>query len=332
MAQSMLEQVQRREVKSEKSPAEMSRVETSPARTEPVAVKPEGRRRPAPAPESRPAPSASVPSEPVSSSSNGEPAWYVYGVVAADRVDEDQTPLGIDSSHSVGTLSEGSLAAVYSYVAVDEFDDARLRANLADMAWIERVARTHEGVLEWTQQRTTVVPMRMCTVYRDEAGVREMLRREADALTDALVLLEGKDEWGVKVLVDPSAQTRPGTDTGDEEGPDAGALYMRRRQDELDQAEKDAQALEAAAGQIHEQLSAVAVDSLVAPAQRAEANGYEAEMVLNGIYLVEQRTASEFHQQVRALDEQYREFGLRLVETGPWPAYNFVAGAIGAPW
>jgi hypothetical protein len=288
------------------------------------------RRRAASAPQPAPASASRVdPRE----SDAGELAWYVYGVIAATGFEADPVPQGVDPSQAVQTLQERSLAVVCSQVAVDDFDDARLRANLADMTWIERVARSHEGVLEWTQQHTTVVPMRMCTVYRDEQGVRDMLRREAESLGGALAELEGRDEWAVKVLFDRSAVTKaPREESEAEASPDSGAQYMRRRQRELEQKEENAQALEAAAGRIHEQLIACAADALVAPAQRPEASGLAGEMVLNGVYLVDREAIDEFHELVRALQEEHREQGLTLVETGPWPAYNFVPGAIGAAW
>jgi hypothetical protein len=258
-----------------------------------------------------------------------ELGWYVYGIVAADAAPL-WTTAGIDAAHAVSTLREGSVAAVVSRVAFEDFGEARLREHLADMAWVEATARAHEGVLEQTRAQVTVVPMRMCTVYRSEDGLREMLRREAVALTEALAHLDGKTEMGVKVFADRS---RVEADAEPEvEGPNAGAAYMQRRRRERDRAEEVAERLERAAQEIHERLAARAAEARVTPVQRPEASGRAGEMILNGVYLVEDDSLEQFAQEVSELEEAHGPPGVRLELTGPWPAYNFVPDAIGAAW
>jgi hypothetical protein len=55
-------------------------------------------------------------------------------------------------------------------------------------------------------------------------------------------------------------------------------------------------------------------------------------MVLNGVYLVSDDGAHAFHEEVHALQSELEAGGIELVATGPWPAYNFVPGEIGAAW
>ena len=73
---------------------------------------------------------------------------------------------------------------------LEEFDEAALHENLNDVAWLERTARAHEAVLDATLALTTLVPMRLCTIYRAEEQVREMLDREGPVFEDALSRLE----------------------------------------------------------------------------------------------------------------------------------------------
>jgi hypothetical protein len=327
MAQSMLEQIHERA----RLPADPPAAAAIPA-TDPV---PDTEAVPAttvPVDPGRPLPESPAPGP---TSSSQALAWYVYGVIASPTdVGGAEMPVTIDPDHPLEILREGPLAAVCSEVPVDEFDDTQLRANLADMGWIERVARAHEAVLEWTRERGTVIPMRMCTVYRTDGGVREMLRSELESLEEALLSLEGKDEWGVKVFFEPATRRSQDDDrdSSAESGPDAGAMYMRRRQQELEEDERAAREIEEAAAHIHERLCELASDGLVSPPQRPEASGHPGQMVLNGVYLVSDAVVGEFHDTVRALQHELGHLGLTLVETGPWPAYNFVPGAIGAGW
>jgi len=261
------------------------------------------------------------------SSGSDEPAWYVYGVVGADAELSGALP-GVDPAQPVTILREDALAAVTSQVPLDEFDEARLREHLADMAWVEATARAHENVLDRVCAQTTVIPMRMCTVYRTEGGVREMLHREADALLDALDHLHEKAEWGAKAFVslDGSGQEAEGGAVS------SGAAYMERKRTERERRQHALEVAEDAVAVIHDRLSTTAADAQTIPLQHPEASGHSGEMILNGVYLVADESLEHFHQEVRALQAEFSGHGIELVCTGPWPAYNFVPGTIGAAW
>jgi len=257
-------------------------------------------------------------------------AVYVYGVVAAsDARRADLAPAGGDH-RPLRAVIDGELAALTAQVPLSEFDEARLREHLADMGWVEATARHHEDVLEAIGAAATVVPMRMCTVYGSERGVRELLRRESRPLSDALRYLTGRREWGVKVFCDPRTTAADGA-PADERGP-SGADYIHRRLRERDERAGASELIEEATDRIHEQLCTVAVDSHLAPVQRPEMSGRTGEMVLNGVYLVGVEAEPRFHAQVRALGQEFAPLGLDLEATGPWPAYNFIPGTIGAAW
>ena len=260
------------------------------------------------------------------------PAWYVYGVVDAETAPLAALP-GVDASRTIQLLQEGALAVAVSEVALEDFGEERLREHLRDMAWVETVARAHEDVLDKLRAQATVIPMRMCTVYQSQSGVREMLRREATALRETLDHLDGKAEWGVKGFADPARMA--GITAGDEdEATDEarGAAYMRHRQDERDLRERARQLLEEGVTQIHERLCALAADGHMLPLQRPEVSGHSGDMVLNGVYLVPDDDHDRFHAELHVLESEFGSLGVDLELTGPWPAYNFVSGTIGAGW
>ncbi len=262
----------------------------------------------------------------------GEPAVYVYGVVdGADALGAGEL-VGL-GGQAVSTVSEGELTAIVSLVPGKDFEESELRAHLSDMEWVETVARAHEGVLDQLCRRTTVIPMRMCSVYRNEAGVREMLKRESGSLADALEQLEGKHEWGVKVFFSRAragSQVPPADAASD--AAQTGATYLHRRAQERDLEEQLGQLIDQAAGEIHEALAAMTADSALNPPQRSEVSGRAGEMVLNAVYLVHDDHKEAFEDEVQKLSATYASLGLELVITGPWPAYNFLPGSIGAAW
>jgi hypothetical protein len=55
-------------------------------------------------------------------------------------------------------------------------------------------------------------------------------------------------------------------------------------------------------------------------------------MVLNGVYLVPDDDLERFHAELPVVEAEFGSLGVELELTGPWPAYNFVSGTIGAGW
>ena len=257
---------------------------------------------------------------------------YLYCVTHADAV-LPPALASIDPRHAPTLIEDGELAAVVSEVPLADFDEERLREHLGDMAWLEATARAHEAVLDAIGERETLVPMRLCTIYRGESGVREMLLREQVALKDALAHLEAKSEWGVKVFATEAGPATTEAPAGDPDDAGAtGTAYLRGRQAERDRREHRYEELHEVCAEIHARLSAVAADAITAPPQRRELSGRDGEMLLNGVYLVEDEELTRFMREVEQVTEGHRIHGLEIEPTGPWPAYNFVPGTIGAAW
>jgi hypothetical protein len=258
---------------------------------------------------------------------------YLYGIVRANVRISGELP-GVDSGHRVFLLEGNELAAIVSSVPLEEFGEEPLRENLNEVAWLEEKARAHEGVLETLLDSTTVVPTRLCTIFSDEKQVREMMSRERAALLDALERLEGKAEWGVKAFAGPGALERAALERakeGAEEGPvSPGAAYMDRRRREARARENAEEIADGWAQAIHERLARCAAEALLNPLQRREVSGRDGDMLLNGVYLIEDGEVERFRELASQLGEDYRASGVLVELTGPWPAYNFVKNSIEA--
>ncbi len=87
--------------------------------------------------------------------------------VGADAPAEPADLEGVEPGTSIELISDGELAALVSPVPLPEYGDEQLRVHLEDLAWVERTARRHEDVLEAALREATIVPLRLCTLYRD---------------------------------------------------------------------------------------------------------------------------------------------------------------------
>lgn len=251
---------------------------------------------------------------------------YVLGITGAD-VTLPATKMGADGPDA-RLIEHAGLSAIVCTVPLAEFGEEELRRNLEDIVWLERIALAHETALELLCEQLTVVPARLCTVYRSPDSVRAMLALERESLIGALERLRGRHEWGVKVFqLETEPTTEPG---GDERQPDSGAEYLRGRQRQRESRLRQAGELAGRIEALHVELAGAAVDAVVNPPQRRELSGHRGEMALNGVYLVDRAREGRFLELVEQLAERHREAGLELQPTGPWPPYNFVSETIGA--
>ena len=256
---------------------------------------------------------------------------YLYGIVRANVRLTGDLP-GVDRDHQVFLLEGNELAAIVSSVPLEEFSEEQLRENLNEVAWLEEKARAHEAVLEALIESATVVPTRLCTIFRDEKQVREMMGREGPALVEALERLEGKAEWGVKAFAQPGALERAAAERVKEESEreslSPGAAYMDRRRRESRAREDAEEIADGWAQSIHQQLEECAAEALLNPLQGRELSGHDGDMLLNGVYLVDDEAAERFRELVLELEGSYRSLRVAIELTGPWPAYNFVKSSI----
>ena len=280
--------------------------------------------------EARPAP-AKPPEPPTAAPA--EQGWWVYCVLPDGRALPDGVT-GV-AGEPPRLVPAAGLAALTGRVPLSEFGEAPLRENLNDLGWLERTVRAHEAVLDGALADGAVVPMRVCTIYRDEAQVREMLESSAAMFEDALGRLEGKAEWGVKVVAERARleeHARSGSEearalAGEASGKPEGGAYLARKKlaavirDEADRL------LDSVVRETHARLEEWAAASVVLPAQSRELAGYSGEMVFNGAYLVEDERRETFAALVEELGTQYGQLGLAFELTGPWPAYNFAGTA-----
>jgi gas vesicle protein GvpL/GvpF len=289
--------------------------------------------RPAPArPAREPAPEPPSPPERAGSEREVEQlACYAYGVVFP-RTEIPADLAGVDPRHEVFLVEEKGLAALVSRVSLAEFGEEPLHDNLNDVGWLEEKARAHEHVLDVALRRGAVVPLRLCTIYAGEAQVREMLARERAVMVDALGRLSGKAEWGVKAIAEPGAIERAAAQRSDDgptgEETSRGAAYMDRKRREARARVEEEEIAEEWASAIHARLAGAASEALLNPLQNPDVSGHEGDMLLNGVYLIEDSAVSELSALVELLADEYRALGVAVELTGPWPPYNFVKGSI----
>ncbi|MET9109554.1 GvpL/GvpF family gas vesicle protein, partial [Streptomyces zhihengii] len=225
---------------------------------------------------------------------------------------------------TAGSRDPAVLLAVGDVPAAD-FREEALRRRLEELEWLETVARAHHAVVEALAAVTTVLPLRLATVYVDEAGARAALDEGARAFAERLSLLAGHREWGVKVYADPSAAPPPPAPAAD--GLSPGRSYLRQRREQRSGREEVYRDARTAAGRVEEAALRYAAGRARHRVQQGTLAGAAGENVLNDAFLVADDRTEAFRADVAGAAQGLT--GVRVEVTGPWAPYSFAVPAEG---
>ncbi|MBH5338129.1 GvpL/GvpF family gas vesicle protein [Streptomyces pactum] len=269
---------------------------------------------------------------------------YAYAVVRPSATLEAEALAGMPgvAGGPVGLVRSGDLAAAVGEVPAEEFSEVGLRRRLEDLDWLEVTARAHHAVVEALAAHTTVLPLRLATVYLDRTRVAGMLTERAETFAALLDRLADHEEWGVKVYAEPpppdTGAAGPGGSgpggagaTGNEaagngaagaaDAPGAGRAYLRRRRHQRRSREESWAAAEEAVRRIEAHVRDLAPQRARHRVQQGGTAEGGGENVANDAYLVPRGAVDEFRQRVRQATDGLP--GVRVDVTGPWAPYSF---------
>ncbi|NKZ09237.1 GvpL/GvpF family gas vesicle protein [Actinomadura latina] len=286
----------------------------------------------------------------------GDPAdtaVYLYGVARGLDPAALGGAAGVAGAPVRGVVADG-LTALVSTVALAEYGEAALRANLEDLGWLEATARAHHDVVDRAAHAAPTAPVRIATIYRDDERVAQVLAAQGARFTEILDLIAGRSEWGVKAYASaeamrgdtpaPASADAGGTDPGGGLAPRAepltgprpesatggvGTAYLRRRQEERRRRADAGRRAGEQADAVHTELADHAVASRHHPPQDPRLSGRSGAQILNAAYLLDEEQVPGFLAVTRAAGE--RLAGIEVEVTGPWPPYSFIDTADTTP-
>ncbi|TMQ86252.1 GvpL/GvpF family gas vesicle protein [Actinomadura soli] len=274
-------------------------------------------------------------------------AVYLYGVARGLDPAALRGAAGVAGAPVRGVV-EGGLTALVSTVRLEEYGEAALRANLEDLAWLEATARAHHAVVDRAAHAAPTAPVRIATVYRDDARVAEVLAAQRARFGEVLDGIAGRSEWGVKAYAAPGTPEEGAPDPGgglvpsaepltgpnpapspDAPGSGAGTAYLERRQRERRRREDAGRRAAERAGEVHAALADHAVASRHHPPQDPRLSGRPGAQFLNVAYLLDDERVEGFLTVARTLADRLP--GMEVEVTGPWPPYSFIDTADATP-
>jgi len=232
---------------------------------------------------------------------------YLYGISA--KAPTLKVPTSIDGNSPLEHLESGGLTAWYSRVSPVEFGE-RLPANMENLEWLSAVSVRHQRTVAQISEAVTLLPARFGTVFKSEKSLTEHIREQKPQLEAKLSRIEGAEEWGVKLFLNP---TPPASKIEVSSGRDylraKSAMVQVKRRAELDPDVAD----------FARELQSVAADS----APTGKVSSSQPNLEWQATFLVRKKDHPKWDKILKKYASRWAD--RREIQcTGPWPPYSFV--------
>jgi hypothetical protein len=204
---------------------------------------------------------------------------------------------------------------------LSRYGGAPIETGLRDLDWVSRCAVAHEAVVEHVARTgATVIPMKMFTLFADDARAAAhvtRLRKKIDAL---LRRVSGRQEWGLRVTLDERRALVRATGNG---APASGTAFLLQKKAEKDAARRLAARARVEADHLFDHLASHADDAR----RRRPSADTPGRLLLEAAFLVPVTRARAFRAETARRARALARDGYDLSLSGPWPPYSFVTDA-----
>lgn len=240
------------------------------------------------------------------SRATNQPLLYLYGISA----EGPKTTItgSIHGNASVETLQDSGLTAWFSRVPENEFGE-RLASKMEDLEWLAGASVRHQRTVAQIAEVVTVLPARFGTVFTSENSLLQHMQAEKRKFSDTLARIEGTEEWGVKLFLNPSPPASPIEAVSGRDYLRAKAMVQVKKRTEV-----DPDVVEFA-----RELQAIAADS--APAGQVSSG--QSNLEWQASFLVRKKDRPKWDRLLKRYATRWAD--RREIQcTGPWPPYSFV--------
>jgi len=248
---------------------------------------------------------------------------YVYCVVAAARRPALKRARGPAGAGPVRLIDQGGAGGrlkkwlVVADVPLDRYGESAINSRLSDLEWVSRAAVAHEAVVESFIGAAALVPMKLFTIFTDDARAVEQLNVQNDRIDEALKHVRGRIELGVRVtLAKQRTRARSTARVG------SGAAYLAGKKVQRDRAVELAANAQEVVAEMYDDLSRLAADAVRRAATEIPIR--DGPLLLDAAFLVPRPRAARFRSTVARRAKTLTPEGYRVTLTGPWPPYSFV--------
>jgi hypothetical protein len=256
-------------------------------------------------------------------------ALYVYGFTRAGEPGRISAP-DVSGESEVETMEVGKVAAVISPVSVEEFTGPEGEEPTQDLKWVAPRAIRHEEVIEEVMRAAPMLPLTFGVIFSSPSALTKAVRSHQDEITEFLDYVANKEEWQVKVYAHPAklqkylARTPEHRERLRNLPGSPGARYFQEKRLDRELEKRSGKEGHHLAEEIRYELRPLAEKAKsLRLLSRQASRRQDADMVLNCAFLLCSDQVERFADKVEEISRAYKEQGLTVESTGPWPPYAF---------
>jgi len=220
------------------------------------------------------------------------------------------------------------MIAVGRWISVDQPNGWQELAK--DFSWLSEQAIAHDQLIKAVAKINTVIPFKIGSFFSSQELLVESLAPHEAHFLNQLEQLQGQEEWSVKLYADPKALHLPETANSSiytdlekelEQASEGKAFLLRKKIQKLkaqDQSQSLAQYIELLCAGLEKYSSSLVITPSLSP----ELTGKAKKMLLNTALLIPQGHQA-FSEYLQSEQEKWKQWGIELAVSGPWPPYHF---------
>lgn len=249
--------------------------------------------------------------------SQPQPATYVFCLVQSERAPSLRgAPESVPGAGAPRVIPVGhGVWAVVADAPLDRFSGEQLQKDLQDLETVSRHALAHASVVEFFFRRSTVIPLKLFTLFSADERARKHLLSRRTRLQRLFAELRGLEEWGVRITASEMSPRAAKPIVG-------GRDYLEIKKRLKDESARPPRAV------IKEASAALKSLGRLASKVRKEAfppPGAGRPFVTGASFLVKAKRRDQWKKQVARLTDSLARHGHRLDVSGPWPPYHFAS-------
>lgn len=218
------------------------------------------------------------------------------------------------------------ISALFTPVSAAEFSQEAIDGRAGDLEWLGAAGFRHQSVVAEAMKQSAIVPLRAFTLFSSEEALRSWLRENREMLSRTLERLAGRQEWTLKIEIEPVRWSAALTGRVPElaamsaeiDSAAPGKAFLLRKK--LEEGKKSAS--QSAERELVEEVERAVVERLQCEtfAESREARDGAFPQINLLIPRDEEASLQAFHLE---MTEKYEPEGVALALTGPWPPYTF---------
>lgn len=259
---------------------------------------------------------------------------YLYGLIPAKEAAAQSLPSfkGFDGSDELYTIPIGNTEAIVCTLNGEKYSEETIKEKINnDMEWLQEKAFHHHETVMKLSKMYTVVPLKFCTLYKNQDSLIHSVQSNASMLEKAFELLAGNEEWNLKIYCDDQklkeqvSQNNPTIEAKKNEISQLSKgkqFFETKKLDKLIESELEDEK-NRMSEKIHEHLKEFVLQGNVKRNWSKDVTGRKENMTWNSVYLIPKEDVEAFLEQIQQYEKKMQETGWQFEASGPWPAYHF---------